>query len=279
MNSSVLERPIYHDAADTIATRGFAEIDIDPSILAEHMPIIRDGMRTMTNDASIHEIFAQQILKQDEMGWDQEAGLIYRDDAERKYFFHYQSPPAIWPFPDDATQKRFTPFLESCKALTTQARMYAQLVAFHFEREYGISLSRNVTDANAVTRVLRYLPLVGNRAGNADAYAHMDRAFFTIHWWASEEGLVLFDREGASHRIAEKAWDRVAIFPGKKFYGLTGGKYGMSGIHGVRDSRTERTDDRIAIVTFVHATLTPKAVDCIKDNRQAFKVAEKCCAL
>lgn len=277
-----LERPTLNTIADDIVQKGFAEMDVDAAILAEHMPTIKAGMRDMTNDASVYEIFAEQNLGQDEMGWNQEAGLVRRDDKENKFFFHYQSPPAEWPFPDAESARRFSPFLESCAVLTARAHSYAQSVAQRLDQHphiEGHNLAKALNGARAVTRVLRYLPLDGERAHNADAYAHLDRAFLTVHWWASEEGLLLFDREGLGHRVEEKAWDRVAIFPGKKFFGLTQGKLGISGIHGVRDSRKVRVDDRIAIVTFVHAQLTPEAVSLIQESRQKFKDAEERCPL
>lgn len=281
--TTVRERPALRSVADSILARGFAEMDIDASILAQHMPVIKNGMRDMTDDTSVHDVFTEQILGQDEMGWNQEAGLIRRDDKERKFFFHYQSPPAEWPFPDEKCIKRFSPFLESSAVLTARARSLVRQVASALDTHPHCTSRHNLAatldGARAVTRILRYLPLEGERMGNADAYAHLDRAFMTVHWWASVEGLMMFDREGVGHRIAETAWDRIAIFPGKKFFGLTHGMFGMSGIHGVRDSRSERTDDRIAIVTFVHANLTPKAVDLMTSSRQAFKDAEERCAL
>ncbi len=284
MKTDVLDRPGLREAADAIIAKGFAEMDVEANILAEHIPIITHGMRAMTDDTSVHEVFAQQILGQDEMGWDQEAGLILRDDEERKFFFHYQSPPAEWPFPSQECAERFSPFLESCAILTTKARMLAYDTARKLDAHPRLSrhrynLASTIENARAVTRVLRYLPLEGSRSQNADAYAHMDRSFMTIHWWASAEGLVMFDRESHSYRVAETAWDRVAIFPGKKYFGLTDGVQGMNGIHGVRDSRTERTEDRIAIVTFVHANLKPEAVELIHMNRQTFKDAEERCIL
>lgn len=279
-STTLLERPVLTDAARLIIADGFAEIDIDPSLIAEHVPNIKSGIRDMTNDVDTHPIFAEQVLDVDEMGWNQEAGLVRRDDKENKFFFHYQSPQAEWPFPDHEMAERFSPFLESCMKLTTRAREIAQAVARALDAEGGLpQLTPLLDGTRAVTRILRYLPLEGARKENADAYAHIDRAFLTVHWWASEEGLVLFDRKRVAHRVAEKSWDRVAIFPGKKFFGATGGKLGMCGIHGVRDSRAVRTDDRIAVVTFVHAKLSPEAVALIKERRHAFKEAEESCPL
>lgn len=281
---AILERPSMRDTVDAFIDRGFAEMDIDAAILAEHVPIIRNGIRDMTDDPSIHHVFDEQILGQDEMGWDQEAGLIRRDDAENKFFFHYQSPPAGWPLADKECIQRFLPFIDSCATLTEKARTLAHNVARALDAhprtsQYRHNLAKTLDGARTVTRVLRYLPLQGDRAANADAYAHMDRTFMTVHWWASAEGLLMFDREGVGHRVAEKDWGRVAIFPGKKFFGLTNGVLGMNGVHGVRDSRVERTEDRVAIVTFVHAKLSPEVVECIRNNRQAFKDAEERCAL
>ncbi len=277
-------RPPLQRVVEKILTRGFSEMDVDASILAEHIPAIKWGMRDMTNDASVHPIFAEQVLGEDEMGWKQEAGLIERNDKERKFFFHYQSPAAEWPFPDHTCLKRFAPFLESCGVLTARARAIANGVAQTLDTHLrttgrNYNLAEAMRGSRAVTRVLRYLPLEGDRAGNADAYAHMDRAFLTIHWWASVEGLLIFDEHCAAHRIAEIAWDRVAVFPGKKFFGLTQGACGMKGIHGVRDSRVTRDEDRIAIVTFVHANLTPEAVALMHASREAFKDAEMHCVL
>lgn len=80
--------------------------------------------------------------------------------------------------------------------------------------------------------------------------------------------------------MAECRWDRIALFPGKKFYGLTHGAFGDLGIHGVRDARgTGRDDDRFALVTFVHATLSEDAARLIRNRKPEFDQAEAVCTL
>jgi len=264
--------------------RGFIELPYDPALLAAHVPTIRDGMRLLADDTYAQRLLAERTIRHDEVGWKQDAGYVKRTDQEYKEFFHHQSLPVTWP--DDPHLRLYAEFIDACGAMT---RMAKKLVSSFVERlelaelirdSNERPLSSHVARSNAVTRVLRYPPLPPERGAHTEAYAHFDRSFMTVHWWASHEGLVVFDREARPHRIAECAWDRVAVFPGKKFYGLTGGTHGHLGIHGVRDARgTGRSEDRFALVTFVHATLTEDAVALIRAKKEAFDAAESACPL
>lgn len=276
---------IVADAAlDAFLRRGFAELPYDPSHLARHIPVITDGMRRLAGDELAQRLMAERTIRHDEAGWKQEAGYVKRTDEEYKEFFHHQSPPVAWP--DDPHLRAYAEFIDACGEMTRLAKAVALSFAADLEAaellpdDGEIPLSSAIGRSNAVTRILRYPPLPAERGNHAEAYAHFDRSCMTIHWWASHEGLVIFDREGRMQRVHERAWDRIAVFPGKKFYGLTGGRFGNLGIHGVRDARgTGRSDDRFALVTFVHATLTEDAVALIHKRKGAFDAAENACPL
>jgi isopenicillin N synthase-like dioxygenase len=266
--------------AEEILRLGFAELAIDPSILAQHVPSITEGMQRMTEDPAAHAAFPEIIVSVDEMGWPREAGLVRRNDAENKYFFHHQTPEAEWP--DEEKAKEYVHFLESCKALGQEAQRIVLAVAEALDT-IGCGadgkLVEMFTNANVVIRILRYLQLGEERAGNADAYAHMDRSGFTVQFWASEIGLKIFDRERNSYRVDETAWDKVALFVGKKLFGVTHGSQGMIGVHGVRDAREGRPakKDRYAIIAFIHPKMSKTAVDELQARMPDIKAFEHSC--
>lgn len=286
MNMSLLPHRIAGAEAQRIAEDivrlGFAELTIDPSILAQCVPAITEGMHRMTEDPAAHAAFPEIIVSTDEMGWPREAGLIRRDDAENKFFFHHQTPEAEWP--DEEKAKEYLHFLEACKALGQEAFRIVMATAEALDA-VGCGADGKLTEmyanANIVIRVLRYLQLGAEREGNADAYAHMDRSGFTVQFWASEIGLELFDRERNTYRVDETAWDKVALFVGKKFHGITRGSQGMIGVHGVRDAREGRpsTKDRYAIIAFIHPKMSNAAVDELNARMPEIKAFEQSCVL
>ena len=264
--------------------RGFIELDFDASLLAPHIPVIQDGMRRLSRDSDAQSLLAEKTIRTDEAGWKQEAGYVKRIDREYKEYFHHQSLPVAWP--DTPTTRRYADFFASCGAMTRMAKdlvmaFVAELESAEFVPESDDGpISTAVARSNAVTRILRYPPLPEERGNHAEAYAHFDRSFMTVHWWASHEGLAIFDKAGTAHRVAELHWNRVALFPGKKFFGLTQGRFGRLGIHGVRDARgTGRSDDRFALVTFVHAALSEDEARMIHDKKSEFDHAEAACVL
>jgi hypothetical protein len=268
--------------AQDIVRLGFAELSIDPSILAQFVPTITEGMHRMTEDPEAQAAFPEIIVSTDEMGWPREAGLVRRNDAENKFFFHHQTPEAEWP--DQEKAKEYLHFLDACKALGQEAQRIVLAVAEALDTidcKADGKLVDLFADANIVIRVLRYLQLGGERKGNADAYAHMDRSGFTVQFWASEIGLKIFDREQNTYRVDETAWDKVALFAGKKFHGVTHGSQGMIGVHGVRDAREGRpaTKDRYAIIAFIHPKMSDAAVAELQARMPAIKAFEQSCSL
>jgi isopenicillin N synthase-like dioxygenase len=159
---------------------------------------------------------------------------VKRIDKEYKEFFHHQSLPVAWP--DDPHLRSYAEFIDACGAMTRMAKDVVMTLTSRLEEaellpdDGEMLLSTVVARSNAVTRILRYPPLPAARGNHAEAFAHFDRSFMTVHWWASHEGLSIFDRVGRAHRVAECRWDRIAVFPGKKFFGLTHGAHGPLGI-------------------------------------------------
>jgi hypothetical protein len=105
---------------------------------------------------------------------------------------------------------------------------------------------------------------------------HIDRNCVTIHWWSSRPGLYVFGPDGRKYSTNETAQDRIAMFPGKKFVGLTDCKYGLGTPHGVVDRmRAESLEDRFAIVTFVHSALTKEQARRTKALKLTFDLLEE----
>lgn len=277
--------------AETMLSRGFAETNIDTSILAQHIAPIRDGMRRLTSSDEALQLFPHKVIAIDEMGWDQEVGLIRRTGGvapkkiEEKFFFHY-IPRANWS-EEEMGGRDFREFVESCDAINTAAKKIAlalasEIDAIHSDesaerREFAAQMK----DAHCVTRVLRYLERPAEEK-SADAFTHIDRGAITVHWWSSHPGLVVFDRNGQPHRVAENEWDKIAVFAGKKFGGFFGGRYGFGTPHGVRDPRRAtgvRDGDRFAIVSFVHVRLAPEMVEWMHARKADIKAFEDSHAL
>lgn len=281
-----------YNAANEIQAHGFAEMSIDASFLAQHIPVILSGMRDMTDSQENRALFPMRIVDTDEIDDDQEAGLVRRkgptsnQGKENKFFFHYH--PAYEP--EKGGRKKFGEFLRSCDAINTQAKQIALAIASAIDKshaEAGIvapNLYNAISQAPTITRILRYLP---RKDAGADAYIHLDRGVLSPHWFATHQGLILFDRNGAPHRVDETALDKIAMFISKKFAALFAdikddtlcrSKYGFGVPHGVLDPRREigmRTEDRFAVVSFVHAKLTPRAAAWLKRTAGEMEAYEK----
>ncbi len=258
-------------ARNILGPLGFAEIPVDIGILAEHLPAIKEGIGRLIRDPEGQSIFPQQIIATDEMGWDQEAGLVRRSGDEEKWFFHYIAD-AAW-LPEAAA--KYDQFLRACDALSCAARMLVVKVAGRIDAELKLpgerSLSRAIAGGRVVTRILDYLPREGAKP---DATTHFDRSALTVHWYASHTGLVIIDRDDSEHRVAETSWTSAAVFPGKKYAGFFRGEGGVCGLHGVRDTRRTEPgsprEHRIAIVSFVHLPLSAEMVAWIGQNADVF---------
>ncbi len=261
---------------DTVAEflgKGFTEISVDPSLLAECLPVIKDGIRRMTDDKEARESFPYTVLRKDETGEDLDAGLAIVRDDETKDYFHY-CKEHTWRL-ETNLERSFVPFLEACAALTTRAEANVQALVQSIDAMHRTHFAEHFRNQYVVTRILRYRRLK-EQPVVVDAHSHFDRDAITHHWWASHPGLVIFDANDQACRVDETSWDRAALFPGKKFLGLTGGAFGLTGLHGVRDSRARNSvDDRIAIITFVHCSLPPSAVQWLKARAMDLKLIER----
>ena len=246
---------------------GLLEIEIDPTPLKTHIPTIVEGMRRMCNSEKAQKLFPYAVLRLDAMGWKEDAGFYSEREDETKDYFHY-SPDSQWPL-TDSFAREFIPFFEACDALTRFAQSHVVRLVRDIDREYGTVLLPHFSDTYVVMRILRYLK-IDDRI-KEDAFPHFDRCAITNHLWASHPGLFVYS-SGVPRRIDECAFNRSALFPGKKLLAHTEGKYGIHGMHGVRDARqTSIGDERIAIVVFTHCRLPPSALQWLVENDARIK--------
>lgn len=269
------------DVPNDIRTRGFVELSIEPDFLLMQMPIIKNGMRELT-EGSDAPLFSDYVCSIDEMGWEHNSGLTRRTDDEQKWFFHNYECTRHDLRMRGAPVETYANFFNSLGALNARALHIAAMFARMFDdvmprKAYADSFEFKVNSGCAVTRVLRYLP---RNSEKADAKVHLDRSGITVHWWSSRAGLVVFGQDLQKHRIHETAHDRICVFPGKKFAGVTNGEYGPGAPHGVIDQERSHSDeDRFAIVTFVHPALSKAEVRTIKSMKLAFDDLEERCKL
>ncbi|MBL8158341.1 hypothetical protein JNK62_02315 [bacterium] len=246
---------------ETFLRQGFLQIRYDPSVLAEHTPAIINDVRRMI-DGEDRDAFAADIFGRDEVGWQHDSGLYRRSEREQKWFFHCFKETADRMIARAAPVDRYTDLFHAMEDLNRRSLGIATLVGTLLDEYHaanGIqvpySLEQSFIGGACVTRTLRYLE---RAVGKPDATAHIDRAGITVHWWGSRQGLVVIDESGTRHRILETEYDTICIFPGKKFGAITKYAYGHGTLHGVVDTARESgaTDDRFAVVSFVHPTLT-----------------------
>lgn len=247
---------------------GLLEIEIDPTPLQTHIPTIVEGMRRICNNKKAQKLFPYTVLRKDAMGWDEDAGFYSEREDETKDYFHY-CPQSQWPL-TDSFAREFIPFLEACDSLTRFAHSHVLQLVRTIDREYGTTFLTHFTNnAYVVMRILRYLK-IDDRI-KEDAFPHFDRCGITNHLWASHPGLFVYSN-GVPRRVDECAFNRSALFLGKKFLAHTEGKYGMHGMHGVRDAReTSIGDERIAVVVFTHCQLPPPALEWLTENDARIK--------
>lgn len=241
---------------------GYVQIDYNPAFLSERAPIIVEGLARMIKDHALD--FQSDIIGHDEAGWKHDSGLWRRNEREEKWFFH------VFAQTRERMQKRGAPvekyelMFKALEDLNRRALLHAQLLGkmydeYHESRGIVIShsLARAFDNGYAVSRALRYLM---RAIGRPDATTHFDRSGFTTHWWGSRQGLIVIDRSGRKLRIDETAFDRILLFPGKKFGAVTNYHYGPGTLHGVVDTARDsgESSDRYALPTFVHPTLTKR---------------------
>lgn len=274
---------------------GYVEFDIDPGILLHNTSPLVQGMQMLTGEPEYEKYLPGHIASIDEVGWKMEAGVFRRNDhdakggKENKYFFHF-APHARAPGTHEF--KVFREFLSSCEALNTAAKEIGLLLALEIDslhQEKGLALPQlhpALRYAHTITRILRYLDL-GENETSADAYTHLDRSVFSVHWLSTHPGLIIFDRDGRPHKVLEMAYTKVAVFLGMKFAGIFAGNgrvreargiYGFGTPHGVRDTRRRdrmRFEDRFAFVSFVHAMISSGTAQWIRKKKDEMVAYER----
>jgi hypothetical protein len=241
---------------EDITSQGFCAQPVHPDFLGQRLPHILQGMQRITEHPKEQKYFPWQTLPADLYGQDQaiEYGLRLPEAGKPpKYVFHYvcgiESLLEGW-----VPQNQYKPFLWALHGVATWSHKLAIAAAAQFDQNnrgvYSGSLAERLQQGQVVVRVLRY-----KHTQDTCAQTHFDRSLLTLHLHASHPGLVLFGPDNTPHEFPETAHGPVAIFPGAKFIGATGGAYGPLTPHGVRAS--EASDDRYALVSFIH----PKAVE------------------
>jgi hypothetical protein len=271
--------------AEQMLAVGFAEMSVDPGILAENLAPIKDGLERMTDEYD-KKPFPHRVVNTDEVGWDMEVGLYRRTGtdssgkAEEKFFFHH-APGVTWEAEEARSYEAFFAALDNINiaAKKIALSLAAEVDKIHAEMHPEFpSLYYAIEKGAVVTRVLRYLH-------STDAYMHLDRSAITPHWWSSHGGLEIVGNDGKRHHVREAAWDKIAVFPGKKFAGLFAGDpeaykdgyYGYGTLHGVKNPRRTRVlpaGDRYSLVSFVHAKLTREAAEWIRKHADAMEAFE-----
>jgi hypothetical protein len=272
---------LHADIASTVWSnifrKGFAELSIDPKFLSHTIPAIKNGMeRIISKDAAAFEKF---ILGHDEMNWPKDSGLYRRSDDEKKWFFHYfGSSTMTHLLARGAPVNQYDTFFAALEKINEQAFMIAKKMARLYDEHGRLpsgKLFPRMQQGSKLTRGLLYEQTESE--SGADALVHLDRSCITVHWFASEPGLVVFDPDGAKHSVNELAHDTVAVFIGKKFAGATHGIYGLGTPHGVKDkTRHLRAagQKRFALVSFVHIPLTPEDVEWLHEQETAMSDLE-----
>lgn len=263
-------------------SRGFLQIKYDPSVLAESVPFVTDGLRRLIDFDQ--EAFAADVFGYDEVGWKHDSGLYRRNVREQKWFFHCFKETCDRMVARGAPVGKYACFFMTMEDLNQRGLEIARIVSRMFDEYHeanGIPmpclLADHFVNGYCLTRGLRYLK---RERGKADATAHFDRGGCTIHWWGSRQGLIVVDKEEQQHRVLETEYDTVCIFPGKKFGGITEHRYGCGTLHGVIDTERDAgsAEDRFALVTFAHPTLTAAQAQRVKEYDATCDEIEKRCA-
>lgn len=272
-----MPRSLVLEQAPQLLDSGFVEIPAPGSPLAKHIPLITNGIAAMVADPEAAVFFNRFALDRDEVGWKNDVGLEHRTDGERKWYFHHVLDRAPWNT-TTPVYARYAAFITALETITRYNRDIAIRVASDTDEYLGsaASLADAIARSWAVTRVLYYEP--EQDAARPDATLHIDRDTLTVHAYASHQGLVVIDSEGRRRRVDETNPDTTLVFPGKKFGGFYAGRYGLGTVHGVHDPRRTAgqapREARIALVTFVHSTLTPDQAGWIISHKTAFTEEE-----
>lgn len=266
------------NAWDAIFAQGFTEFAIEPEFLAQVVPAVKEGLTRMSDTTSHHASFQKVVLGKDEMGWEQDSGLVRRSDREKKWFFHYCGGITYSHLhASGAPVHEYDEFFRALATVNARARMYASQLAKAYDKRFSCPsgpLAPRAEKSYCLTRALRYLKT--QESSEPDATVHFDRGFVTPHWVSTQSGLVLFGPDGTRREAQEKSLKHVAIFPSKKFAAVTRGKHGFGTAHGVKNKlRHQTAEDRFALVSFVHIALSANDIAWLKSVEEQMEQAEK----
>lgn len=254
-----------YKAFEQLTDNGFAEMPIDPVYLDLHAPRIYEGLRRIVT-SPYRDSFQIPLKRIDELPEDMENGLLHRSDDEYKWVFHYFATIEEVLRWQNAPVGDFMECLDSASELDFASfRIWAAVGALFDKYAPGAmvsggSMAMRFADGKRVSRLIDYL-LHEHRAEAPDAKVHTDRGGGTTHWESTHPGLTLWNKQNEAIRRDETNRGSVLLFLARKFATITGGKYGPGVFHGVRDvDRSTRREDRRAIISFNHPTLTEQEV-------------------
>jgi hypothetical protein len=264
-------------AISAILENGYTECHIDPTFLAPRLGAVYGGMKVLTDDPALAELFPYGLLPYDLYGEEYpfDYGLRERKDDERKFFFHFI--PQVYREDDGRIVSQLARFFRALRDLDAKARELALTLAHDFDTIYGTSLGNDCSmvewlgDCNCMTRALRYLKRE-NRF-RYDAKPHVDRNAITPHWGGTQDGMRILDTTGTWRSINETAPDMVALFYGEKFAAFLRGRYGFGTLHYVKSPEREQ-HDRLSAVSFVHPTARACDVACLNANKKEIEAFE-----
>lgn len=249
-----------HRSRETVLRHGFVEVPMSENWLTDNVNQVLKGMRLITEDRSLGSQFPWHAHMTDEYGkgYEQEVGLEHKEDDEKKWKFQYMSD--AYGRGEEASSE-LKSFFCALHELESEALALALALAEEFDdhngakstmRKYPGRLRQKLLHATCVTRILRYPKWMH---ATQRAKTHIDRSFMTAHWFGTHEGLMLHTPRGTWERINETSCNNTVLFPGEKFAATTRSMLGTYGTpHGVWCDEA-LTEDRYAIVSFVH----PKA--------------------
>jgi hypothetical protein len=253
-----------HRSCETLLRDGFIEIPMPRRFLELHIGHVLAGMRLITEKADLGKLFSWRAFTTDEYGkgYEQEVGLKFKNDDERKWTFQYMSSAYAQ---GEQLPAELRDFFRSLHDLELQALEITRSIVREFDsrntagtaRTYAGGLQARMPGATCVTRILRYPK--GTHATKR-AKTHIDRSLMTSHWFGTHQGLALYSPDGSWKRVDETSYDSMALFPGEKFAAATKNALGTYGTpHGVWCDENLQ-EDRFAVVSFVH----PEAIaaDC-----------------
>lgn len=263
-NSAAAGTPALFDDGNRKSLRldGYTDIAVNAIDAAHDYERVRLGMERITDDVSLHEAFPWRTFELDAYGkmYRQEVGLSPPDASKDDRKFRFQFTPEMVPDvpPDALDVPEVRRMLQALGRIEARACTiaHAALESYDTEntggREYRGSLAALLHGGRCITRVLRYR----DRTDAApDAKPHIDRSLLTVHNWSSHPGLRVLTPHGNVRMVRETSPKSVTLFGGEKLFALSRGVLGFGTPHGVRDERRvhgTRSEDRYAIVSFVH---------------------------